>query len=215
MPNIDRQAPVPDFSAEIWSDRRHLKKWRKLLGLGQIELKVLAGVSQATVSALERGVEPFSEPSRTKIWRAIADLRFERFTFEELMQQRTVDTSAIELMLRDPTGSLYPPEPGRTPLERWRGRAERLAKRCEQLAGDRNHWKYKAGRFSNMTGQLLIKIEQLRDILDLETTSAITASEAQQKIRALGLQKRPQVEEEFRSELAAAFQETRRTAAKK
>jgi DNA-binding XRE family transcriptional regulator len=214
MANTDRQAPAPDFSAPIWSDRRHLKMWRKLLGLGQVELARSADVSQAAISALERNVEPFTEPSRTKIWRAIADLRFERFAFEELMQQRTVDTSAIELMLSDPTGQLYPPEPGRTPLERWRGRAERLAKRCEQLAGDRNHWKYKAGRFSNIVRQLLIEREQLRDILNLETTSALTASEAQDKIKALGLQKRSQVEEEFRSELAT-FQKTRHTAIKK
>lgn len=216
MANADRPTPSYDFSAPVWNDRRNLKRWRKLLGIGQVELakRCRPEVSQAAISALECGVEPFTEPLRTKVWRAIAELRVEGIPRQAAMEQRTVDVSdPVALLHSDPTGYLYPPEPGGTPMERLRARCERLSERCKQLAGESANWKYRALWAKNLAHQLLDERDKLRDILNLETTSALTASEAQEKIKALGLQKRSQAEEEFRSELAA-YQETRRAVKK-
>src|SRR5208337_664752 len=115
--------------------------------VGQVELGRAANprVAQTTISALERGAEPFTEPSRTRIWTAIAKLRAERLQRQAVMEQRTVDTSdPVALLHSDPTGYLYPPEPGKTPMQRLRGRCELLTERCKQLADARAHWKYKA-----------------------------------------------------------------------
>lgn len=216
MTNVDRPAPSYDFSAPDWNNRRNLKRWRKLLGIGQVELanRCQPKVSQAAISALERGVEPFTEPLRTKVWKAIAELRAEGIQRRAAMEQRTVDISdPVALLHSDPTGYLYPPEPGGTPMERLRARCERLTERCKELAGESANWKYRALWAKNLAHQLLDERDKLRDILNLETTSALTVSEAQEKIKALGLQKRSQAEDEFRSEMAA-YQETRRTVKK-
>jgi hypothetical protein len=216
MANIDRPQPTYDFSAPIWNNRRNLKRWRKLLGVGQAELAETCSpkVSQAAISALELGVEPFTEPLRTKVWTAIAKLRAEGIQRRAAMEQRTVDISdPIALMNEDPTGYLYPPEPGKTPMQRLRGRCELLTERCKQLAGECANWKYRALWAKNLANQLLKERDELRDILNLETASAMTANEAMGKIKALGLQKRSQSEEEFRSEMAT-FEGTQRTAGK-
>lgn len=207
MANVDRPAHKYDFSAQFWNDRRNLKRWRKLLGIGQVELakRCQPEVSQAAISALERGVEPFTEPLRGKVWTAIAKLRAEHLQREAAMEQRTVDIpDPVASLQSDPTGYLdFSSEPGKTPMERLRARCERLTERCKQLAGACNQARYRSLWLRKWANQLLDERDKLRDILNLETTSAITASEAQEKIKALGLQKRSQAEEEFRSELAA------------
>jgi transcriptional regulator with XRE-family HTH domain len=60
------------------TDPKHLVDWRNVLNISQMELARAAGVSQKTVSLIERRIKPFSEPARTKIWDAVTRLNRER-----------------------------------------------------------------------------------------------------------------------------------------
>jgi transcriptional regulator with XRE-family HTH domain len=84
--------------------------------------------------------------------------------------------------------------------------------KTQQLQMERDMWKAKANWAWASMRQLLKERDELRDILNLETTSAMAASEAMEKIKALGLQKRSPAEEEFRSELASALQQAQEKA---
>jgi transcriptional regulator with XRE-family HTH domain len=60
-----------DFSLPVFNDPVRLIEFRNVLGIGQVELADEAEVSQGLISAIERGDKKFTEPSRTKIWKAI------------------------------------------------------------------------------------------------------------------------------------------------
>ena len=60
------------------TDPKHLVEWRGVLNISQMDLARAAGVSQKTVSLIERRIKPFSEPARTKIWGAVTRLNKER-----------------------------------------------------------------------------------------------------------------------------------------
>lgn len=194
MANTGRPVPAFDFSAPVWNNHSNLKDWRKRLGVGQTELAQAAGVAQTTVSALERGAEPFTEPSRTRIWTAIAKLRAEHLQHEAEMEQRTVDTSdPVESLQSDPTGYLFSPQPGKTPMERLRERIKQLAGRIALLE-----------RLSKIDKNRIEKLEEeKKELLGMlgwrikKTVEDSEQGEAEQKFMdKLGAEKIPSIEEE-------------------
>jgi len=199
MANADRPGRAHDFSEPIWSKAGHLRQWRERLGIGQVELARAAGVAQTTISALERDAEPFTEPSRTRIWNAIARLNAEFLERQAIIHQAVApDTSIpVSLLYADPNGEgyLYVAS-GKTPMERLRAEHELLIKRCKEMRTDRNYWKEKAEERQDVARELM-------DILNLETKKALTEDEKQRKIAALGLQERtsPVEEESLRAEI--------------
>lgn len=78
MMKQQRQLPEPDYSLPAFNDPARLREWMNVLGINQSDLAREADVSQSFISALERGAEKFSEPSRTKIWRAINKLQLDQ-----------------------------------------------------------------------------------------------------------------------------------------
>jgi transcriptional regulator with XRE-family HTH domain len=86
--------------------------------------------------------------------------------------------------------------------------------KMQMLKMERDNWKRKAQFFGELADEKQKTIDLLKEILNLKTASAITDTEAQEKIAALGLEERSQAENEARQELEA-FQGTRRTVAKK
>ena len=58
--------------------RQRLIEFRNTLSIGQMALADVAQVSQTLISAIERGEKPFTEPSRTKIWKAIFWMQAEK-----------------------------------------------------------------------------------------------------------------------------------------
>jgi transcriptional regulator with XRE-family HTH domain len=61
-----------------WGDAKHLLKWRKAIGVGQVELASAAGVSHQLISFIETGTQTFTESAQFKLWGAIMRLGFER-----------------------------------------------------------------------------------------------------------------------------------------
>jgi len=72
-----RQLPEPDYSLPVFNDPDRLREWMNVLGITQEDLAREADVSRQLISQIENG-RPFSEPSRTKIWRAIFRLNDEQ-----------------------------------------------------------------------------------------------------------------------------------------
>jgi transcriptional regulator with XRE-family HTH domain len=137
MANADR--PLR-FSESIWSKPSHLREWRERLGVGQVELAQAAGVAQTTISALERGAEPFTEPSRTKIWNAIARLNAEFLQRQAIIHQAVApDTSdPVSLLYLDPKGEgyFYAASANHTPMELLRAERKHLQARIAILERD-------------------------------------------------------------------------------
>lgn len=61
-----------------FSDGEVIAATRKRLDITQTDLAKRAGVSQKLISAIETGVNPMVEPSRTRIWNALRDFELER-----------------------------------------------------------------------------------------------------------------------------------------
>ena len=192
MENVGRPARVHDFSEPIWNTPSHLSDWRERVGVGQVELAQAAGVAQTTISALERGAEPFTEPSRTKIWNAVARLNAEFLERQAMIHQAVAPDSSnpVSLLYEDPKGMgfLYVAS-GNTPMERLRAEHGALIQRCKQIQTNRNYWKEKAEIAEHRNAALM-------DILGLRDKKILTEEAEQQKIDALGMEKIPSVEEE-------------------
>ncbi len=73
-----RQLPEPDYSLPAFNDPARLHEFMHVLDINQSDLAGESGVSQSFISALLRGAENFSEPSRTAIWRTLNRLQLEK-----------------------------------------------------------------------------------------------------------------------------------------
>lgn len=101
-----RQAlPEPDYSLAEFNDPARLREWMNVLAINQSDLAREAGVAQQLVSAIVSGKKPFSEPSRTKIWRAI-------FRLNTAGRSDLRNLKALQAILALPDWDLY-----KTPME--------------------------------------------------------------------------------------------------
>jgi len=92
--DVSKEVGHAPYSARAFSDPQTLIKVRKELGVGQVELAEEAGVSQATITGIETKRNPFVDPSKAKIWRAIERLNgkwLERKKAEFVRTQQLAD----------------------------------------------------------------------------------------------------------------------------
>jgi transcriptional regulator with XRE-family HTH domain len=182
-------------------DPAKLKEWRKTLGLSQVELAKLAGVTRSLLSLIELGERPLVEPSRTAIWNALDNLRNER---------------AKELAAANPT-KFNPNDPlsfyseffgaksevgkiiglGKATQKKERVQRETISSLKHKLWASQQNEKAAIGRAQ----WAFDKVAELLDILDLQTKEILAAKEKEEKISALGLEKRSQIAEEVRAEI--------------
>jgi transcriptional regulator with XRE-family HTH domain len=92
-----------DFMTKWYEDRFLLRKTRKRLGLTQKNLGRLAGVSQNLISAIEDGRRSFVDPSRSRIWHALADVeiaqnkvKLAKEESNELREERRIALEKLE-----------------------------------------------------------------------------------------------------------------------
>jgi transcriptional regulator with XRE-family HTH domain len=69
---------VNETAGITWGDGKQLLKWRKALGIGQVELAHAAGISQQLISFIETERQAFTDDAQIKLWGAITRLHSER-----------------------------------------------------------------------------------------------------------------------------------------
>jgi transcriptional regulator with XRE-family HTH domain len=71
---MGRQEPEMVWSPKVES----FISWRKFLRVTPAELSRRSGISNAFISNVEKGKKPFSEPARTKLWKALHEINKEQ-----------------------------------------------------------------------------------------------------------------------------------------
>lgn len=179
----------------------HMKEWRETLGLSQVELAKLAGVTRSLISLIELGERPLVEPSRTAIWNALDKARNE--TAEKLAKENptTID-------LTDPLSfysAFFGPKSevgkmiglGKAAQKKEHIQRETISSLKHKLWASQQNEKAAIAR-ANFAFK---KCDELLDILDLQAKEILAAKEKEEKISALGLEKRSQIAEEVRAEI--------------